>query len=252
MGVTDHLQPGAVSNLVSSDELVFRATFLKGEVPPRQTLYWRGAVLDHSEGLEWSRSDLEGKRPPISPEELNEIEIYLEPGSERFLFALENTATLNFPSDLGGTRVTLKDGGIFELNQSLQVRERYFLQSGRVLSELSAEARKRYLQVPEEPSRELQVWLSKFANLSPSETVQKISDYFSVSGYTYTLSPPQVDKMEDFLFKTKTGFCEHYAATLASALRYLGIPARVVVGFQGESLSFLKNYITIQAHDTHA
>ncbi|TAK68473.1 MAG: transglutaminase domain-containing protein [Actinomycetota bacterium] len=54
---------------------------------------------------------------------------------------------------------------------------------------------------------------------------------------TYALdSPlprPGVDPVDDFLFNSRSGFCEHFAAAEVILLRSAGIPARLVTGFAG-------------------
>jgi transglutaminase-like putative cysteine protease len=250
-GITDRLRPGSISQLTPSDELVFRATFINGEMPPRQALYWRGAVLNQSSGLNWDRGENENlRRAPAPRETQNEVEIYLEPGFEKFLFSMDNTQTIFLPNDMNRTRVGLRSGDVFELSQPLQTRERYYLESGVVDAE--AENLVPYTQVSQKPSREVQELLQPLKNKETAEKVRGLLEYFRQKGYSYSLQPPPVSDMDAFLFKTKTGFCEHFAGSMATLLRYMNVPSRVVVGFQGGSRSFLDNYISVRAHDAHA
>lgn len=249
-GVSDSLKPGSISRLVGSDELMFRATFLDGTRPLRNQLYWRGAVLNYTRGLNWFRGHV--TRQPMSkvvPSRPN-VEIFLEPGADHYLFALENTQILHFPNESMSHKVSLLNGGIFEMNEPLQTRERYVLQVGdNVKDPFGVE---NFLQVDERPSPELQKFLTSFKGKGEAETVNELLYYFRKNGYSYSLTPEPVSNIDDFLFKTKTGFCEHYAGTMASLLRYLGIPARVVIGFQGGTPSFFDNYISVRATDAHA
>lgn len=248
MGVTDTLRPGTVSNLIKSDELVFRATFLKGEMPARPSLYWRGAILDVSQGINWDRSkeDVSPRPPPIDND--GEIEIYLETGFEKFLFSLENTRTISFPR---GTRIHQREGETFELDQPLQTRERYWLHARNSrLEEKNVPAG--FLKVNRAPSAQLKAFLDKMNRSTTAATVSALLDHFRRGGFSYTLEAPQIGSLEEFLFITKRGFCEHYAGSMATLLRYLNIPARVVVGFQGGTPSLLENFVTVRAHDAHA
>ncbi|MGE0528327.1 MAG: DUF3488 and DUF4129 domain-containing transglutaminase family protein, partial [Bdellovibrionales bacterium] len=256
-GITDQLRPGSIADLVRSDELVFRATFLDGEVPSRRQLYWRGAVLDVSNGMNWDRSPGKADRRPPAPVQQNgEIEIYLEPGFERFLFSLDDTRTLIFPNEQNQRGLQAREGEIVDLERPLQVRERYFLQRlalrtspkyGDKEPDLSP-----YLQVAEAPSSRLKAFLAPLRGLPTGQVVASLMRHFSSQGYAYTLEPSTVDSMDEFLFDAKKGFCEHYAGSMATMLRHLKIPSRVVVGFQGGSSSFLSNYITVRAHDAHS
>ncbi len=253
-GVSDQLRPGAISQLITSDELVFRATFLRGEIPPRHQLYWRAAVLDRGIELNWDRS-LENASLSASgyATSVQDIEVYLEPGFDKFLFSLENTVGLIFPNDSAGTKVLVRSGSTFELRRSLQTRERYFLQQTEAREAKENEVSlRRYLQLGSRPTAAMQKLLSPMRGLPVGETVRRLMEHFSAGEYQYSLQPPKSASIDDFLFKNKIGFCEHYAATLATMLRHLNIPSRVVVGFQGGVPSLLGNYITVRGYDAHA
>lgn len=253
-GITDQLRPGTVSKLISSDELIFRATFLTGEMLSRRQLYWRSAVLDRGSGLNWDRSPQRSYRrspPPTRPQ--SDIEIYLEPGFERFLFALENTHSLIFPNDPNRYRVVFRDQDIFELNRPILTRERYFLELGEpVPMKETDDSLRIFLKVTEAPSQRMRNLIRPWRGRSTTEIIRGVMDYFATSGYEYSLQPPTAISLDQFLFENKSGFCEHYAGATATILRYLGVPARIVVGFQGGTPSLLQNYITVRGHDAHA
>ena len=248
MGVTDSLRPGSVSSLVGSNELVFRATFLNGMVPPRATLYWRGAVLDQSDGLNWGRTKTAVRRPAPSASGPAAIEIFLEPGFDRFLYTLDEARELVFASENSQRGVFRRDGLIYELAQALPTRERYTLLA-RDLADDGDPAN--YLAVQRPPSAEMLAFLKQHHQADPRATVRALLRVFRTD-YVYTLTPPAARGLDHFMFTTKSGFCEHYAAALASMLRFEKIPARVVVGFQGGSPSYLENYLTVRGHDAHA
>jgi len=254
MGITDQLRPGSVSQLVNSDELVFRASFLNGEIPVRKSLYWRGVVLSVSSGLSWDRQEkMGGVRPkPAKDISHDAVEIYLEPGFERFLFTLENTETLNFPSEAMRARVLQLEGDTFALVRPLQSRERYYLQMQKAGQATVENYLKPYLQTPGPASDEIERLLRPTKERPVPEKVDYLLRHFESGGFAYSLTPPRVRDLDDFLFNSKQGFCEHYAGSMATLLRYAGVPARVVTGFQGGTLSFLQNYVSIRAHDAHA
>jgi transglutaminase-like putative cysteine protease len=249
-GISSELRPGSVSGLITSDRLVFRATFLN-DVPPRQDLYWRGAVLDVSEGLNWSRGRSGFGRKPPPAVRSPDVEIYLEPGYGRFLFSLDTTVGLTFPNDLTGSTLQQWSGRIYQLNQVLQTRGRYYLYNADTLPDENTDPQLD-LATEDKPSARMEQFLRPLRGKREVEVVSELLQNFRQNGYRYSLQPPPAQSIDQFFFETKTGFCEHYAAAMATILRYLKIPSRVVVGFQGGTVSFLDNYVTVREHDAHA
>lgn len=250
MGISDQMRPGMISQLMNSDELVFRATFLTSEMPLSRQLYWRGAILDISDGLNWNRSPSIGRRINDASVK-SDIEVYLEPGFERFLFALDPSRGLKFPNAASAAGIGVREGGIYQMQQPIRQRERYFLERGEDGSEREPPSAV-YLRMKYEPSPTMQAYLRGFRGKPPNQIVQEILDHLRTDGFRYSLQPPPSAGIDDFWFKSKIGFCEHFAASTASILRYLKIPSRVVVGFQGGTPSFLENFVSVRTKDAHA
>jgi hypothetical protein len=78
--------------------------------------------------------------------------------------------------------------------------------------------------------------------------------FFAQSGFRYTLDPVAAagDPVDGFVFGTREGFCEHYAAALAVMLRAARIPARVVAGYLGGEVNAVTGHITVRQSDAHA
>jgi transglutaminase-like putative cysteine protease len=55
------------------------------------------------------------------------------------------------------------------------------------------------------------------------------------SGFTYTISPPDngygISSLVNFLFFTRSGFCQQFAGSYAVLARAIGLPTRLAVGF---------------------
>jgi hypothetical protein len=66
------------------------------------------------------------------------------------------------------------------------------------------------------------------------------------------LTPGEYDSLEEFLFRRRVGFCEHYATSFATLMRLAGIPARVVVGYLGGEYNDLGHFFLVRQADTHA
>ncbi|MDZ7770699.1 MAG: transglutaminase domain-containing protein [Woeseiaceae bacterium] len=69
-----------------------------------------------------------------------------------------------------------------------------------------------------------------------------------------TLQPPQLgsNSVDEFLFRTQRGFCEHYASAFAVMMRAAGLPARIVLGYQGGELNPMADHVTVRQSDAHA
>jgi len=78
---------------------------------------------------------------------------------------------------------------------------------------------------------------------------------FLQRNYGYTLELPaadQPDPIANFLFERKQGHCEYFASSMALMLRSIGIPSRVVTGFQGGTLNPVNGWYTVRASDAHS
>ena len=107
------------------------------------------------------------------------------------------------------------------------------------------------------PSARLQALILKWRNETSSqqELVQRAASYFNEQPFNYSLTPPLLDEnnpLDDFIFNSKTGYCEHYASAFTILMRWSGIPARVVAGYQGGKLNKAGNYIEVRYSDAHA
>jgi transglutaminase-like putative cysteine protease len=78
--------------------------------------------------------------------------------------------------------------------------------------------------------------------------------FFNQQLLAYTLNPPLLgaDSVDEFLFDTKRGFCEHFASSFVFALRAAGVPARVVAGYQGGEVNPVDGYLVVRQYDAHA
>lgn len=75
----------------------------------------------------------------------------------------------------------------------------------------------------------------------------------SQGGFRYEERPPQpvsLPPLADFVERTKQGYCQHFAGSMALMLRLLGIPSRVAVGFT--SGTWKDGVWRVTDHDAHA
>ena len=254
-GFSDRLSPGSVESLASSTAVAFRAEFPDGNLPPRAPLYWRGLVLTQGEGMEW-RSREAPRATAHSPQEVrsgNTIRqwVTIEPHGENWMFALDRPVT-------APPGAFLTPGSYLSSWQRIMKPRRYEVRSSLEIArqELEPHERKRVLEVPESISprvRELaQSWSA--ADPNPHAIVGRALDFFRTQRFRYSLSPGEYKRndLEEFLFRRRIGFCEHYAASFATLMRLAGVPARVVVGYLGGEFNEMGHFYLVRQSDTHA
>ncbi|MBU1107630.1 MAG: DUF3488 and transglutaminase-like domain-containing protein [Candidatus Riflebacteria bacterium] len=87
-----------------------------------------------------------------------------------------------------------------------------------------------------------------------SERVEKVMRYLR-GQFAYSLVQHQVDgvdPVEDFLFVSKEGSCEHFASSMVLLLRVMGIPARPVAGYMMGEWNEIGGFYTIRQRHAHA
>ena len=254
-GFSDRLFPGSVASLAKSSDVAFHAEFPDDSIPSLPAMYWRGAVMWEGEGLEWRSPGA----PASIPRAFRQARkgqairqwITIEPHGGRWMFALDSPSEP--PS--GATVVT---GNYLLSDHLIRKPRRYEVRSFPRISEeeLRPRERKILLEVPPWISpavRELtQSWTT--ASASPRTVVNKALQFFRTQGFRYSLSPGEYKRndLDEFLFRRRAGFCEHYAAGFATLMRLAGIPARVVVGYLGGEYNEVGRFFIVRQADAHA
>lgn len=250
-GLGDTLEPGSISELSLSDELVFRVRF-QGDIPPPQLRYWRGPVYSATDGVRWTMTD---KRKPLTAEpefsgERFQYTLLLEPQKENWVFALDLPETFD-----GG----LHRNAYYQLlaDNKKQERAEYRIVSRPVYNtgEISEKERQNNLQLPTAPSeQQLALIRSLGGALDPSQFIRNLLNHFHQADFYYTLTPPLMPDapVDTFLFKTRRGFCSHYATAFVYLLRAADIPARVVGGYQGGEVNLVGGFLEVRQANAHA
>ena len=250
-GLSDEMRPGSIRELSLSEEVAFRAHFHTTLPPPAQR-YWRALVLWSTDGKSWTRGA--DPRASLAYEALDTPLAYsltLEPSNKPWLPALD--LPVQAPS---GTH--LRSG--FVLEASAPVRERLSLELSAHtryrMGTLDAAERRAALQRPEQISARVQALAAHWRETagSDAEVARAALAHFRAEKYFYTLTPPLLgdDPVDEFLFETRRGFCEHYASAFVTLMRSAGIPARVVTGYQGGEYNPAGNYLIVRQLDAHA
>ena len=252
-GLDDRMSPGSLSRLILSEAVAFRVTY-NDRIPRRDQMYWRGPVLWVFDGHTWTPGgpvnaiapDFTGIGQPV------DYVVTLEPHNKRWLFALDVPEKLSVPSRLTDDFQLLS-------KEKIHARMRYAARSDLVYRANLQESERqlqRALQLPGQFDPRARQLAAKWraGSRDDADIVRTALAYFNKQGFSYTLEPPPigVNGIDDFLFTTKQGFCEHYASAFVFLMRAANIPARVVTGYLGGEFNDVGNYYIVRQSDAHA
>lgn len=250
-GLSDTMTPGSLSSLVLSDAVAFRVRF-ESEIPQAKALYWRGPVMWDFDGRTWSAQSVVYTAPGIVAQgDAVKYEITLEPHHRRWLFALD------LPAVAPPQSIVSTDYQIYSV-RPVNTRLRYDMTSflnARFGAVESRFALNRALQSPPGANPRAQE-LGRALRQKHADVEGIIGEMLGMfrRNFVYTLEPPLLGEhpVDEFLFSTRSGFCEHYASAFAVVMRAAGIPTRIVTGYQGGEMNALGNYLIVRQADAHA
>ena len=258
MGMSDTLRPGDISKLGQDASLAFRVQF-DGDPPPFKSWYWRGITLGRFDDGTWRQHRYLRNRQYAVPMNVSSAQSELptytvtQVASQRsWLYQLSPSTT--FHADVlsfhdGTYRYRRPITSDLSLNYQLLVEDnewrRPSLAALRLESDFPAELNPRAVDL-----------INSLADPnSPQSTVNRVLKWYREQPFNYTLEPPSIrgdDFVDQFLFDTQSGFCEHYAYSFVALMRLAGIPARIVGGYMGGEFNPVNNTIVVRELDAHA
>lgn len=262
-GVTDEMSPGNISNLSRSAELAFRVSF-ENNAPLQDQMYWRGLVFDFFDGRSWRRTASAFQSYAMIERFQNrpqgeikggavDYDVILEPTQQSWIYALQL-------ADVDASDI--RQDRYYTLHTENPVTQRYRYKMRSHLSnetdlELSGILRSRALQLPEPDANPNSHQLAERLRAQSSgdlDYANRVMRYFREQPFYYTLMPPELGEasIDDFLFNSLQGFCEHYASSFVYLMRAAGVPARVVVGYQGGETNPFEGYTMVYQYNAHA
>ncbi|OPZ13147.1 MAG: Protein-glutamine gamma-glutamyltransferase [Alphaproteobacteria bacterium ADurb.BinA280] len=257
-GLSETMAPGDMTQLLSDDSPALRVQFFTPPPNPAQ-MFWRGPVLSQFDGRQWNL--FRGLREIESGTLLEDgalvdYELTQEPTDRRLILSLDVAQAAPAGTDPGEIKLGW-DRSLHSrkpLSQISQYRLRSAVQY-RFEPELRATMRNWMLQLPQQTNPrtwiEVQQWRSD--GLDDVAIIQRALNWFNRE-FFYTLAPRPLgqNSVDEFLFDSKEGYCEHYASAFTVMMRMAGIPARVVTGYQGGEYNPLGDYWLVRQSDAHA
>ncbi len=253
-GLTDSMQPGSISRLGLSEEIAFRADF-DGPPPQPHQRYWRGPVLSEFDGTTWRpASAVTTTEPSYRPSGRRiDYRLTLEPHNRTWLLALDFPAAglqgIRYSTDfLALTIAPVRQRTRFDLAAYPETWVGVVEAPG-VLSAA------RQLPKGSNPrTYDLAQRLAAAAGNDPRAVLERVQNHLREAGLTYTLEPPLLGQqaIDEFLFDSRRGFCEHFSSAFVFLMRATGIPARVVTGYQGGEINPIDGSLVVRQSDAHA
>ncbi len=264
-GLSATMRVGNIASLALDDSVAMRIRF-EGNAPPQRDLYFRGPVLSSFDGRLWK--PLHDSLPSrlALPANLQvfgkpvDYEVTLEPTNQPWLIVLD--AAAQSPA-LPGYRSTMEPDLQWLVQRPITDLVRYKAQSYpafrhgpvqpvaglQAFVELPPGFNPRTLALANEIRRD-----PRYAQADARALVQAVLERLRTGGYSYTLDPGVYgqDTADEFWFDRKEGFCEHIASSFIILMRAMGIPARIVTGYQGGERNSVDGFWIVRQSDAHA
>jgi hypothetical protein len=274
-GFSERVELGSYGSILTDSNVVMRV-HLPDEVQPDRlpNLRWRGVVLDTFDGEAWSvrhPRHTQLVRPNAGGFDVSLLrgtgrflrqEVFLEPIASEAVFAAPRILRVTMPASV----VAMDDMGAVSVS-SVGARLRYSVESeleapvvagaapGRPEPPLNLMQLERFLQLPPLapaiPALARQVAAGR---ADPAEIAARVETFLREQ-FRYSLDierVSQLDPLQEFLLVRRSGHCEYFAAAMAVMLRALGVPARVVNGFQRGEWNPYGQYFIVRYSDAHS
>ena len=264
-GLSGTMQVGSIASLAQDDSVALRIKF-EGPAPQQPDLYFRGPVLSTFDGREWRAANpdvfsrfkvtasLVVSGPPVR------YEVTQEPSSKPWLVVMD--AAVKAPV-IEGYDSLMQSDLQWITNRPINSLVRY-----------KVESYTRFAHGPTQPVVGLKEFVDlppgfnprtaalaadirrdpRYAHAAAGPLVDVAMTRLRTGRYTYTLEPGLYgpNTADEFWFDKKEGFCEHIASSFVILMRALGVPARIVTGYQGGELNGVDNFWTVRQSDAHA
>ncbi len=266
-GLSGSLQLGGVASIANDDSIAMRIRF-NGPVPATDQLYFRGPVLSNFDGREWTRGfsgfaprmrlDVQLLGAPVA------YEVTLEPSRLPLLPLLEITPDRpGAAPNLDGYVVSQRGDLQWQLDRPVTERVRLQAQAWPLHRHGPRDdlpIAQEMLRLPPGYNLRSRQWAAELRaradlrNASATQLAQVLMDHVRGNDFSYTLEPGAYgrDAIDEFWFDRRLGFCEHFASAFVVMMRAMGVPARIVTGYQGTDPTPVDGYYIVRQSHAHA
>jgi protein-glutamine gamma-glutamyltransferase len=280
-GLSLRMRMGSVAEIALDDSIALRVRF-EGSAPSPHAMYFRGPVLGRFDGTEWRPLPPSVATPPFAlpssatpsftppqrrPGELRPLgpevqyEMTLEPLRLSMLPLLE--ATPQAPS-IEGMQVSVQDDLQALTDRPITQRLRFHARAHPEFAHgplrFSAALRD-YLELPAGFNPRSLAWAAElraqpqYRDANAHRLARALLEHIGNANFSYTLAPGEYlgpDTIDEFWLDRRAGFCEHFAAGFVVMLRAMGVPARVVTGYQGSDPTPVDGFYIVRQSSAHA
>ena len=268
-GLSGSLRLGGMAALANDDSVALRVRFID-RPPPPEAMYFRGPVLGRFDGREWTRLQsgaAASARARLDMQLLGaplHYEMTLEPSRLALLPLLELTPDRPGAAPLVDGYTTLQRADLqWQTDRPVVDRLRFaaaawlLQRNGQRAFELTL---RDYLELPAGYNPRTLQWAADLhrrptlVDADARTLVAAVLAHIREGGFSYTLEPGRYgdNAIDEFWLERKLGFCEHFAASFVVIARALGIPARIVTGYQGGEFNSRDGLYVVRQSDAHA
>ncbi len=266
VGFSDTVDLNALGPVKKDPTVIMRVDFPGMDKRPGGPLYFRGTTLSSYDGRAWHRGRTRERLMkkgggeflfPAKPRgKIMEERILLEPLNSNVLFTIPNALRISGKfkdlwADPSGTVylpspvLTRMEYRVWSAPAAIRPVEQGNMADFVDLSYMDKGLLKRI--------RALAMKITA-KGTGDVEKSGMIKNYLRTN-YTYTLDPrtnQRRDPIEDFLFYSKEGYCEHFSTAYVILSRSIGIPARIVTGFLEGEWNNTGKYFIVRQSDAHS
>ncbi|WP_227977888.1 transglutaminaseTgpA domain-containing protein [Arenimonas daejeonensis] len=253
-GLGERMTPDEWVEMFADDRPALRVRFEDRE-PRRQDLYWRGQVLWEFDGQSWNRGMpfVEGRALRVDAgADIYRYQATLEPTDRPYLVTLDLPLQAPDPGRLGADMSVTTDQPVTSLLQYSGISTVQGIHD----VPLDPLEMRRALSLPRGFNPRMRALAERWRQEAAGDdvaVVRRALDWIGAEfSYSLTVPPAGRHSVDDFLFETRVGFCQHFSSAFANLMRGAGIPSRVVLGYAGGYRNPYGGYWVVRSMDAHA